>query len=159
MWRTSNEANNPDFFRPTFTNSVSVMVWGCVGPNGIGKLAVCQRKVDECKILYRSLGGESFAKCINNLWGCWNAFYISRGQCSLPYCKFYQSPDLNIIENVWLYMKNAMNRDPPKTKDELMQKNLEIWSHIPRDFISKLYVSIPRRLMAVLQSRGYPTKY
>ena len=26
VWRTSNEANNPEFFQPTFTNSVSVMV-------------------------------------------------------------------------------------------------------------------------------------
>ena len=46
VWRTSNEANNPEFFQPTFTNSVSVMVWGCVGPNDVGKLAFCQRSMN-----------------------------------------------------------------------------------------------------------------
>ena len=31
VWRTTNEASNPQFFLPTFANTVSVMVWGCIG--------------------------------------------------------------------------------------------------------------------------------
>ena len=46
VWRTTNEASNPQFFLPTFANMVSVMVWGCIGPNGVGKLAICERSVN-----------------------------------------------------------------------------------------------------------------
>ena len=46
MWRTADEAENPTFFLPKFVNTVFVMVWGCIGPNGVGKLAVCKRSVN-----------------------------------------------------------------------------------------------------------------
>ena len=31
-------ANNPKFFQPTFKNAVSVMFWGGIGLNGLGRL-------------------------------------------------------------------------------------------------------------------------
>ena len=36
-----------------------------------------------------------------------------------------QSPDLNIIENIWLFIKNKLNSDPrgpPTTKEELQTR-------------------------------------
>ena len=41
-----------------------------------------------------------------------------------------QSPDLNIIENVWLRMKNQMVADPrgpPRSKQELIERVHEEW--------------------------------
>ena len=73
-----------------------------------------------------------------------------------------QSPDPNIIENVWLYIKNKINHDPiyaPKTKDALISQVLQEWSNIPLNFINELYVAIPIQLQTVLKVRGYPTKY
>ena len=46
VWRSADEAENPTFFLPKFVNTVSVMVWGCIGPNSVGKLAVCERSVN-----------------------------------------------------------------------------------------------------------------
>ena len=38
--------NNPMYFQPTFKNSVSVMFWRCIGPNGVGRLVICRDKMD-----------------------------------------------------------------------------------------------------------------
>ena len=46
VWRKANENENPQYFAPKFSNSTSVMFWGSVGPNGVGKLAVCDGKVN-----------------------------------------------------------------------------------------------------------------
>ncbi len=72
------------------------------------------------------------------------------------------SPNLNIIENVWTYIKNQLKNDPrglPINKDDLVSRVLEEWQRVPQNFIRKLYASIPRRLLAVISQRGYPTKY
>ena len=40
MSRPTDQTENPKFFLQKFANAVSVMVWGCIGPNGVGKLTV-----------------------------------------------------------------------------------------------------------------------
>ena len=67
-----------------------------------------------------------------------------------------QSPDLNIIEIVWLRMKNQMvvdPRGPPRSKQELIQRVNEEWRRVPVNFIKKLYASIPKRLFDCCQSK------
>ena len=57
-----------------------------------------------------------------------------------------ESPDLNIIENVWLFLKNKLSHDPqgpPATIEELQARVLSEWDQIPWDFIGKLYESLP----------------
>ena len=59
-------------------------------------------------------------------------------------------------------MKNKLNfdqRGPPRTKDELIERIQEVWQRIPVMYLKKLYESIPRRLAAVQNMRGYLTKY
>ena len=56
-------------------------------------------------------------------------------------------------------MKNMLRKDPPKNKQQLMKKILEIWAELPCKLIANLYSSIPRRLHAVHAIFGYPTKY
>ena len=46
VWRKTNENENPQYFAPKFSNSTSIMFWGSVGPKGVGKLAVCDGKVN-----------------------------------------------------------------------------------------------------------------
>ena len=72
------------------------------------------------------------------------------------------SPDLNIIESVWLFIKNKLKNDhrgPPTTREELVVRIFEEWRRTPQSYIGKLYDSIPRRLNEVQKMRGYPTKY
>ena len=69
---------------------------------------------------------------------------------------------MNIIENIWLFIKNKLSHDPrglPIIEEELQARVLSEWERIPGDFIGKLYEPLPRRILAVKRKRGYPTKY
>ena len=46
VWRTKQEANDPTLFQQTFKGAMSVMFWGRIGPNGVGKFLVCDRTIN-----------------------------------------------------------------------------------------------------------------
>ena len=71
-----------------------------------------------------------------------------------------QSPDLNPIEHVWDQLEKAIrNRKPPKNTNELVSYLMEEWSNLDTDYLQKLVESMPQRVQAVIDSKGYPTKY
>ena len=64
----TSETNNTSYFRPTFTNCVAAMFWGCIGSNGVGRLVLCTRTVNApyyCEILQNNLiqSTESMLGC------------------------------------------------------------------------------------------------
>ena len=70
------------------------------------------------------------------------------------------SPDFNIIENVWSEIKRKLSSKTLKTKEELKEAVLYIWNNeITLDFIKKLYESIPKRVKACLKAKGGSTRY
>jgi hypothetical protein len=72
-----------------------------------------------------------------------------------------QSPDLNIIENLWLRIKSSLQNTAGNinTPQELFTVIQDIWMSFTVDYIQNLYISIPRRILAVIRSKGYLTKY
>jgi len=72
-----------------------------------------------------------------------------------------QSPDINRIENIWLRLKNALQRniDAITSVDELNAAITTACMNVPNSYIHWLYNSIPRRLRAVVKSKGNITKY
>ena len=72
-----------------------------------------------------------------------------------------QSPDLNIIENVWLRLKRELKNGNNiiTSKNELEMAIRRVWPNIPVNYIQSLYRSIPRRIQRVSRSKGYITKY
>ncbi|KAF9991685.1 hypothetical protein BGZ80_008961, partial [Entomortierella chlamydospora] len=58
------------------------------------------------------------------------------------------SPDLNLIEHVWEYIKSKLNLYP-ETQD--------VWEHISTDFLQNLYKSMPTRLEEVIKNKGRNT--
>ena len=72
-----------------------------------------------------------------------------------------QSPDINIIENVWRTIKIKLQRrvNDIQNRGELIRVVKEIWQSLPLHYIQSLYASIPRRLRHVIQSKGHATKY
>ena len=174
VWRTKREANNPMFFCPKVSNSLSVMVWGCVGPNGAGRLVVCEQCLDSnyyIEILKKNL--KASVEMIHGHPSHPFIFQQDNAPChsSQKTIKYLhdenilllpwpaQSPDINIIENLWQFMKNALRHDPPRTKDQLIKNLFQIWYAIPRSVINKLYNSLPHRMKAITKCKGYPTKY
>ena len=72
-----------------------------------------------------------------------------------------QSPDLNIIENVWLKLKIELEKisETEDFRDQFYHKIFQIWTNISVDYIRSLYSSIPKRTRKVQTARGYITKY
>ena len=69
-----------------------------------------------------------------------------------------KSPDLNLIESVWAYLKDKLKRTYD-CSEELEEDIVEQWNNIPSLFIENLYNSILHRIQAVLDAKGGPTKY
>ncbi len=69
------------------------------------------------------------------------------------------SPDLNLIENLWGIVKRKMRNKRPKNADELKATVKETWASIPHQQCHKLITSMPCRIEAVFKAKGAPTKY
>jgi transposase len=70
-----------------------------------------------------------------------------------------QSPDINVIENLWQQLKAKVYTRTYKTLDELWESVSDEWDRLPADCITKLFHSLPFRMRAVVKSSGGQTKY
>jgi hypothetical protein len=78
------------------------------------------------------------------------------------------SPDFNPIENVWKLLKELICKaqpdlgNMPKTKASmalLVKTAIEVWEDFEVDLFNRLVESVKRRLQAVIDSKGWYTKY
>jgi transposase len=72
-----------------------------------------------------------------------------------------QSPDLNPIENLWDECSRRIRQRPdkPKNLDDLEKIVKEEWQRVPIRVCEKLIDSMPKRLQAVIDANGGPTRY
>ena len=68
------------------------------------------------------------------------------------------SPDLNIIENVWAYLQDKLYevRAELTCPDDTWEKTLEIWRSIPLTYIQDLYQDLPLRIGELKIMKGGP---
>ena len=71
-----------------------------------------------------------------------------------------QLPDLNIIENTWLYIKRKLpyRHHVINSDSDLIREIKRIWMDIAPAYIQSLYLSVPRRTMSVIRLKGHLTK-
>jgi hypothetical protein len=69
------------------------------------------------------------------------------------------SPDLNPIENLWSLLDRTLCNRKCKSAAELFQALTVAWQNLAVDFLEKLVGSMPQRCQAVIDNRGFPTKY
>ena len=69
-----------------------------------------------------------------------------------------QSPDLNPIENCWHYLEVKLKDRTCKNEKELFDTVQKGWNNIPMDYVRRLIESMPRRIQAVINAKGGPTK-
>ena len=86
-----------------------------------------------------------------------NDFLDSKGIDVLNWAP--QSPDLNIIENVWAQMKKELNKKQFDSVESLKQGVLEAWNNITPEYCKKLYESLENRFKSVKKAHGAHTKY
>ncbi len=71
------------------------------------------------------------------------------------------SPDLNIIEHVWAFIKRRLYGYERALQNiqELWDRVQDIWTNLPLAFLQGLYESMPRRIRALLRNRGGNIEY
>ena len=133
-------------FQSNFKNA-SVMIQGCIGPNGVGRLVQCDQRMNatcSASLLQETLS-ESIPDIYVNLAKNVNFQHhnaaLQRAELTQNYFDrstlllqcFAQSSDLNRLESVWLCIKNQLNNDarcPPMNKDNFIQRVDEVWTRI-----------------------------
>ena len=69
------------------------------------------------------------------------------------------SPDLNLIENAWNYMKNNVQEAHSTNIQTLKEVLMKLWVHIYAIYFRKFAESMPNILHNVIKAKGHMTKY
>lgn len=146
----------------------SVMFWGAIFSDGRRILKVCPPRMDS--VAYQNILHENLENKISHMETLMqdNA-PIHRSKSTMEFLENKMisyiddwppnSPDINIIENMWGIVKNKLKLGIITNKEYLIEKFTEIWSEITNETIKNLYDSIPRRLKSIEKERGGHTKY
>ena len=72
-----------------------------------------------------------------------------------------QSPDLNVIENVWSNLKGGLSKyaDFPSSEEILKTRVMEVWANISTDYIRDLIKTMPKRCSMILEKKVGSIKY
>ncbi|GBM74025.1 Transposable element Tcb1 transposase [Araneus ventricosus] len=147
------------------------MVWGCVSRLGIGPLRRIQGIMD--KFQYEDILENTLRPYARNSLG--RGFisqqdndpkhrfkhiqnWFSRRQVTLLNWPS-QSPELNIIDGIWTELERRLVRRNARNIDEKFSQLEEEWKKMPLSFTQTLLDSMPRRCQAVIDAKGFATKY
>lgn len=144
----------------------SVMFWGCVAYNGVGDFIPITGSMNQGQYLTtlnenafpsgQRLIGQSFILQQDNA-PCHKARMIMNflKDLDVPTLNWPpQSPDLNIIENVWSLLKRKRTVSLNKNREETISELTSLWEEIPPEILRNLVDSVPRRLQKVINSKG-----
>jgi len=160
------------------------MLWGCFTSNIKGPLVAIQSRATADS--YISLLEQHLVPYMNNLQehGIHGTTFqqnnapIHKAHRTHHYLsqKVFQvihwpasSPDMNPIEHMWAALKSALHTRYPDTKDypggppavkRMLEERLTtVWADIGPEVMDRLVESMPRRIAALIEARGWYTKY
>ncbi len=172
VWRKGGEAHSPSCLKSSVKFPQSVMIWGAMSSAGVGSL--CFLKTNVTTPAYQEILEHFMLPSADQLFK--EADFIFQQDLapahSTKSTKSWLndhgvgvldwpaiSPDLNPRENLWGIVKRKMRNKRPKNADELKATVKETWASIPPQQCHKLITSMPRRIEAVIKTKGAPTKY
>jgi transposase len=172
VWRRHNERYNPECTTATVKHDKKIMVWGCFAACGAGSL----HRVEGIMLQdqYREILEEQLLPSADDLFpdGGWifqqdndpkhtakltKKWFQDSGVPILDWPS--QSPDLNPIENLWSILDANLKDRRPQSEEELFEILKEGWENLSTDLLERLSDSMPRRIQAVIDAKGFATKY
>lgn len=156
----------------------SILVWGAFGASGVGRLVIIPSMPKFNAEAYISLLNEnllpSLITSLSHPSEDWFLlqdndpkhkakstmdYFVENGVPILDWPP--QSPDLNPIENLWRVMKEQLMKENfhAKSRSELIDKVNLIWNQISVECCQNLAFSMRKRLDAVIEEKGGPTRF
>ncbi|KAI2645658.1 Transposable element Tc1 transposase [Labeo rohita] len=165
VWRKTGQAQNSCRLRSSVKFPQSVMVWGAMSSAGVGPLCFLRSKVNAA--VYQDVLEHFMLPAADQLYG--DADFIFQQDLAtstwfndhgIPVLNWpANSPDLNLIENLWGIVKRKMRYARPNNAEELKATIRATWALITPEQCHRLIDSMPRRIAAVIQAKGASTKY
>lgn len=175
VWRKCGEGWRPDLVPSANVKpKYEAMIWGCITFNGVGTISDVRGNINS----------EKYQEILeNNLWPVLARHFptgsylfqddnapVHRSRSTMDYIARNhiksmswpaQSPDINIIENIWLYLKRKLQcrKSRINSNADLFREVQAIWMDITVDYVQSLYKSIPKRILQVIKLKGHLTKY
>ncbi len=157
VWRHPGEEYQENCALPTVKHGGgSIMVWGCMTTAGTGELRFIGGNMDSnmyCDILKQKMIPslqKHTAKMTTAL-----LLKVKVKVMEWP----SMSPDLNPIEHMWGILKRKVEKHHVSNIQQLCDVIVEKWKRMPATTCAALVNSMPRRIKAVLDNNGAPTKY
>lgn len=160
VWRKPNEELKLKNLQATVKKGGgNVIVWGCVSWNGVGTLHFIEGNMN--KYMYLDILKQHLKSSAEKM-GLGNTFTFYQDNDPKPTSYLVkewllyncpklmklppQSPDLNIIENLWAKLETEIRKHNISNKEDLQNALREEWSKITPEYIRHLVESIPNRL-------------
>nr|XP_047145668.1 uncharacterized protein LOC124818682 [Hydra vulgaris] len=170
--RPQNQELSPQYTLKTVKHSGSkVIVWGSFSWSGVGPLYRIQGTMDQ-HIYKEILENVMLSYAQENLPLVWKFQQDNDPKHTAKSIKVWltankidvlgwptQSPDLNPIENLWKEVDRNINRLTATNLNYLCVEIKAAWDAITPERCQNLISSMGRRCQAVIDSKGYPTKY
>lgn len=178
VWTKGTKGLNPKLVVPAVQAGGSkIMVWGCISKHGFHDLALLEGSVDS--EAYIATLSNHLLPVISTYFRNEDVVFQQDGakiHTSHTTTEFLNennitvlewpphSPDVNIIEHVWNYLKTEIHKLPPATNANMLWSNTTkvmpfMWSHEMTKKIRNLYESMPHRIQAIIDARGGNTEY
>jgi len=169
VWRPKNSRYKEKYTCKTVKyGGKSILVWGAIRFDGNRILIKCPPRLDSSEyqqVLNKGLPEvyESHMTFMQDGAPCHRSSSTSKFLDNKQVCLLSdwpaQSPDLNIIENMWAELKKRLNKHHPIPKEDLWEVIKKEWYAIPNDYVTRLYESLPRRIHNVIKNKGLHSKY
>jgi len=178
VWTKRCEGLNPRLIVPAVQGGGSrIMVWGCITKYGFHDLVRLEGIVDSeayitaltdhlLPVIQQYFRGQQYVFQQDG-----SSIHTSHATTTFlnsQHIRVLQwpphSPDVNIIEHVWHYLKAEIYkleaaRTPTQLWDKANQVMRIMWSQEMTNRITNLYESMPRRIQAIIAARGGNTEY
>jgi transposase len=170
--RSPGEKYSPYCIKPTVKYGLQVHVWGLLGWNGVGVLKVVEGRLGAADYKRRIINnirttGRAVANRHRNFRfqhdkapahrAATTVQFLERQRvATLPWAG--NSPDMNIIENVWSVVARTANYNVTNAA-EMFNSVQRAWLAVSTLYIRKLYHSLPKRMMEVVKQRGGNSHY
>lgn len=173
VWRKPNTELDPQNTNSTVKHGGGhVMIWGSMSSAGVGELAVIDGIMNADK--YIDILRCNLAKSVQKL-GIENSYFFQQDNdpkhtahktkewllynARKVFPTPPQSPDINPIENLWSLLEVKLRKLKCSSRRELIDNLQKCWLEITTETTENLVKSMPRRLQAVVNAKGGPTKY